>query len=283
MPIESSSNDIPQQIEYLWGLKSAIMCSDTVAVIVSLLEGPLENLEREAFTEDDSKLVQLVLTLFQNILAVQDIPLQQKAGGSAIQYVSLRDRFLELLFNENVMDIIIIITQHVCGSCGYFRQDNLLLLEIFHYIFMGQDPDLIAKAHQRGSKTDGDTKDPLDSLKSIIAEEQEKRRLSRLHNLDGYKAVFKGNPASASHNPIIKPHKGQKGMSKNIMWDQGSLPSTKDNVLELLYDFLNQFLSGRPLPTSSNVLFTGFSFQQIRMVDLVLKSLPEDSKEPQTA
>ena len=46
MPIESSSNDIPQQIEYLWGLKSAITCSDTVAVIVSLLEGPLENLER---------------------------------------------------------------------------------------------------------------------------------------------------------------------------------------------------------------------------------------------
>lgn len=61
---------------------------------------------------------------------------------------------------------------------------------------------------------------------------------------DGSKAVFKGNPASASHNPIIKPHKGQKGMSKKIMWDQGSLPSTKDNVLELLYDFLNQFLSG---------------------------------------
>ncbi|KAH9646683.1 Timeless family protein [Citrus sinensis] len=327
MPIESSSNDIPQQIEYLWGLKSAITCSDTVAVIVSLLEGPLENLEREAFTEDDWKLVQLVLTLFRNILAVQDIPLQQKAGGSAIQYVSLRDRFLELLFNENVMDIIIVITQHVCGSCGYFRQDNLLLLEIFHYIFMGQDPELIAKAHQRGSKTDGDTKDPLDSLKSIIVEEQEKRRLSRLHNLvlfrnlvtlvfsfekDGSKAVFKGNPASASHNPIIKPHKGQKGMSKKIMWDQGSLPSTKDNVLELLYDFLNQFLSGSynvlmqsiqediekeaPAIQSSDIIsffrvaqflvsfqYHKIAFSKIRMLDLVLKSLPEDSKESQTA
>lgn len=39
----------------------------------------------------------------------------------------------------------------------------------------------------------------------------------------------------------------------------------------------------RPLPTSSNVLCTGFSFLQIRMLDLVLKSLPEDSKESQTA
>lgn len=39
----------------------------------------------------------------------------------------------------------------------------------------------------------------------------------------------------------------------------------------------------RPLSTSSNVLCTGFSFLQIRMLDLVLKSLPEDSKESQTA
>lgn len=50
------------------------------------------------------------------------------------------------------MDIIIVITQHVSGSCGYFRHDNLLLLETYHYIFMGQDPELIAKAHQKVSK-----------------------------------------------------------------------------------------------------------------------------------
>lgn len=46
MPIEPSSNDVSQQIEYLWGLKSSITCSNIVAVIVSLLESPLENLER---------------------------------------------------------------------------------------------------------------------------------------------------------------------------------------------------------------------------------------------
>jgi len=46
MPVEPTSNDIAQQIEYLWALKSSITCSDTVPVIVSLLESPLENLER---------------------------------------------------------------------------------------------------------------------------------------------------------------------------------------------------------------------------------------------
>lgn len=46
MPIEPGSTDIPQQLEYLWELKSSIASSDVVAVIVSILEGPLENLQR---------------------------------------------------------------------------------------------------------------------------------------------------------------------------------------------------------------------------------------------
>ena len=103
----------------------------------------------DALTEDDWKLMQLILTLFKNILAIQEISLQQKAGGTISHFLSLRDRFLELLFRENVMDLIIVITQHFGG---YLRNDNLLLLEIFHYIFMGQEPELIAKAHQKGSK-----------------------------------------------------------------------------------------------------------------------------------
>ncbi|OAY48388.1 hypothetical protein MANES_06G155000v8 [Manihot esculenta] len=257
MPIEPSSVDIPQQIEYLWDLKSAITSSDTVGVIVSLLEGPLENLECESFTEDDWKLVQLVLTLFRNVLAIQDISLPQKVGGSACHLLSLRDRFLELLFRENVMDLILIITQHVRVSHGYLRQDNLLLLEIFHYIFLGQEPELIAKAHQNDFQVSGDTKASLDSLKSIMEEEEEKRKLSRnvaRHSqfsgtftrltMDGSKAVCKGNPRSASQNILPKPHKIQRSSTKKIVWDYGRFPSMKDNILVLLHDFLNQFLSG---------------------------------------
>lgn len=93
--------------------------------------------------------MQLILTLFKNILAIQEITLQQKAGGTISHFLSLRDRFLQLLFQENVMDLIIVITQHFGG---YLRDDNLLLLEIFHYIFMGQEPELIAKAHRKGYK-----------------------------------------------------------------------------------------------------------------------------------
>ncbi|XP_017972873.1 PREDICTED: protein timeless homolog isoform X1 [Theobroma cacao] len=255
MPIEPSSSDVPQQIEYLWDIKFSLTGSDAVAVIVSLLEGPLENLEYEVFTEDDWKLVQLVVTLFRNVLAIQDFSLLQKAG----QFLSLRDRFLELLFRENVMELIIVITQHIGGSRGYLRQDNLLLLETFHYIFMNQDPELLSKAHLKGSTEGGDAKACIDDLKSIMEEEAKKRRVSRLHHtgrhsqfsgtftrltMDGSTAVYKGNPDSASQNVLLKSHKGHGISTQKIVRGHGQLPSTRNNILELLHDFVNQFLSG---------------------------------------
>lgn len=60
---------------------------------------------------------------------------------------------------------------------------------------------------------------------------------------DGSKAVLKGKPTSASCNTLLKPH-SHRGPIKKIAWDHGTLPSTKDEILELLHDFVNQFLSG---------------------------------------
>jgi len=93
-----------------------------------------------------------VLTLFRNILAIQGITLQQKASGSATQFLYLTDKFLELMFQENVIDLILVLAQHVDDPRGYLHQDSLLLLEIFHYIFEGRDPELIAGACKEGSK-----------------------------------------------------------------------------------------------------------------------------------
>ncbi|TMW93204.1 hypothetical protein EJD97_012027 [Solanum chilense] len=259
MPIEPTSNDIPQQIELLWGIKSSITFSEAVPVIMSLLESPLENLACEAFTEDDWKMVQLVLTLFRNVLAIQDISTQQKSGGSMIEFVFLRDRFLELLFKENIMEVILVLSQQVGGSCSYLRHDNLLLLETFYYIFMGQLPELIAKAHFKDPKVDEDNDTSINSLKDIMEEERQKRKVIRQRNLgcytqfsgtftrfslDGSKTLIKGNPCSVSNDPLIIAHTKHRGPAKRTVWDQGRVPATNNKILNLLYDFINQFLEG---------------------------------------
>ncbi|CAI9092343.1 OLC1v1027545C1 [Oldenlandia corymbosa var. corymbosa] len=286
MPIEPSTTAIAQQIEYLWGVKSAITFSSSIPVILSLLEKPLENLDRqvhtlvphniilhypdillpikinlksESFTEDDWKLVQLVLTLFRNLLAIQEISTQQKAGGSATEYLSVRDRFLELLFEENVMEVLLALTQSIGGSYRYFRQDNFLLLETFHYIFMGQEPELIARTLLENCKEDESAETSLQGLNYIMQEEQEKRKLNRQRNmgsyshfggtftrftLDGSKTLCQGNPSFRPSDAMLKASKNHRGPSKRTVWDHGRLPSMKNKTLRLLHDFINQFLSG---------------------------------------
>ncbi|KAF6162098.1 hypothetical protein GIB67_008227 [Kingdonia uniflora] len=220
--------------------------------LIPIIEYCNDDRELVISAEDDWKLVQLVLTLFRNILAIQDISLQQVAAGSATIFLTLRDKFLELLFHENVMDLMIVLTQHVGGTRGYLSQDKLLLLDIFHYIFLGQEPEFIAKAPQKASK-DQDAKESCNHLRSIMEKEETKRRLSRQRKLDrhsqfsgtffrlamdGSKTLVKGNPCATSSRDTV-----QRGPLKRIVWDeQGRLSSSK-NILELLHDFVNQFLS----------------------------------------
>nr|XP_043607657.1 protein timeless homolog [Erigeron canadensis] len=259
MPVEPTSKDIPQQIEYLWGLKSLITSSHAIPVIVTLLESPLEHLEGDLFTEDDWKLVQLVITLFRNILAVQDITMQQRVAGSASEFILLRDRFLKLLFDENVMDLILVLTQHVGGASSIFRQDNLLLLETYYYIYKGQVPELIARAHlDANKKVEAEADATAIDLKSLMEEEKAKRRQTILCNLgsrstfsgsftrvtmDGSKVLVKGNPCADSHE-LLKGHKNPHGSSKKMLWESGRMPTTNNDILRLLHDFTNQFLLG---------------------------------------
>jgi timeless len=236
-------------------LKSAITFSNIVAVIVSLLEAPLENLELDVFNEEDWKLVQLVLTLFRNLLAIHDVSPIQKAGESTCYFLSLRDQFLEVLSRENVMDIVLVITQTIEGFNSLLRHDNLLLLEIYHYILLGQDMELVAKAPE---KLDQGKQASVDSLKTLMKEEEVKRKLARLNNMnqrhsqfggtftrvtmDGTKAVLKGIP-STTESTMLKPQQG-RGATEKIVWEHGPMSVTNDKVLKLLHDFINQFMSG---------------------------------------
>nr|CAB3464414.1 unnamed protein product [Digitaria exilis] len=260
MPVEPSSEDVAQQIEYLWDLKAALTRNVAVTVIVSLLEDPLDRLERTLFTEEDWKLVQLVLTLFRNVLAIQEITLPQKASGEATHLLFLADSFLELMFQENVMDLILVLTQHIDEPSGYLKQENLLLMEIYHYLFLGRDPGLIARDSSKDSKeqVNGDIDSSVDSLRLMMEEEERKKRMSRQRNsehnslsgtftcfsVDGSKSLCKGNPTSTSANSLLKIRNVQRGPQKRIAWDNELLYIPKEGITEMLRSFLDQFLSG---------------------------------------
>ncbi|XP_031477272.1 uncharacterized protein LOC116248552 [Nymphaea colorata] len=258
MPVDPMSDDIAQQIEYLWNLKASLTRKDVVVAMASLLEEPLEHLDSDAFTEDDFNLVQLVFTLFRNLLAVQGLSPLQKASGTSTQFLYLAERFLEILFSEHVMELILVVTQYLSGSDGYLCQDNLLLLDIFHYIFLAQKPELVACPSQEELMGNVNAAASLSSLRSMLEEEDEKRRVMRLkhldslhfagtfvrYNVDGSKTLLKGKPSVVHADSLLKSHKVHRGPLKRIMWEHESLTPPNRRMLELLHGFAEQFLSG---------------------------------------
>lgn len=89
---------------------------------------------------------QLILTFIRNLLAVDDSfsPLTRTttSGNALASY--FKDELLKRLFEESVTDLLLALTQHVGGDQPFLRKDNLLILEIFNYLFWGQSPDVIA-------------------------------------------------------------------------------------------------------------------------------------------
>lgn len=102
-------------------------------------------------TDMDGKMFQLVLTLIRNLLAVDDpsSPLVRASLVDSQQASYLKDSLIERLFNENVMDLLLALTQHVGGDQPFLRQDIFLILEIIFYLFSGQTPDVIASAREK--------------------------------------------------------------------------------------------------------------------------------------
>lgn len=99
-------------------------------------------------TDMDGKMFQLVLTLIRNLLAVDDPSSSLvRASVASPQALYVKDALIERLFNENVMDLLLALIQHVGGEQPFLRHDNLLILEIFNYLFSGQMPDVIASSY----------------------------------------------------------------------------------------------------------------------------------------
>lgn len=55
--------------------------------------------------------------------------------------------------------------------------------------------------------------------------------------------LFK-DPASASKNGLAKVRKVQRGPLKRVASNNGVLSVQEENILELLHNFINQFLAG---------------------------------------
>ncbi|KAI5080095.1 hypothetical protein GOP47_0005574 [Adiantum capillus-veneris] len=257
MPVDALSENVAQQLDYLLDFKACFLHNDAIAVIMTLLEEPLEHLESQTFSEDDWKVVQLVLTLMRNLVEIQDLSLQKVAVNESMRVISIRDKVLEHLFEENVMDLLLALAQHISGPTGLLRQDSILFLEIFHHVFWGQSPEKLATANNSKLLVKRQKK-PSGLLRAITEQEKEQLKDLRLKDLsrhsafsgsfvqvaeDGSKRMLKRNPFQSPIDAVFRGPQVKHGPVKRIACDRTPLTSG-GRVLELLKTFADQVLLG---------------------------------------
>lgn len=258
MPIDPSSIDIPQQLEYLRQFKAAVLEDDAIGVIVSHLQDPLEHMESGTLTDMDGKMFQLVLTLIRNLLAVDDpsSPLV-RASAADTQAAYFKDALMERLFNENVMDLLLALTQHVGGEHPFLRQDNLLILEILHYLLSGQMPDAIASSREKVEKQPRSQPSGA-ALEAVMTKEREERRNRgfggpRHSNFcgmfvrvgkDGSKTIITRNPYQSPLDDLFQKPEIKRGHVKRVATDLPLHVPSNSTVCAMLRGFADQLLEG---------------------------------------
>ncbi|KAG0582042.1 hypothetical protein KC19_3G029100 [Ceratodon purpureus] len=258
MPIDPSSVDIPQQLQYLRQFKAAVLEDDAIGVIVSHLQDPLEHMESGTLTDMDGKMFQLVLTLIRNLLAVDD-PSSPfvRASVADSQALYIKDALIERLFNENVMDLLLALTQHVGGEQPFLRQDNLLILEILHYLLSGQVPDVIASSRDRTQKQSKSQPSGA-ALEALMTKEREERRSRsfggpRHSNFcgmfvrvgkDGSKTIITRNPYQSPLDNLFQKPEIKRGLVKKVATDLPLHVPSNSTVCAMLRGFADQLLEG---------------------------------------
>eukprot|EP00943_MAST-04B_sp_MAST-4B-sp1_P004971 g4971.t1 len=139
MPPEENGAMQDIEMQDLVKYKEAFLSQDVLGIFVSMLEEPLSH---DGFdrTDDDNMLIELILTLFRNLLHVPNPEYSSTSGGEHLSH--LQEDFIVLLHKELVLETVLLLAQLIENEAN--REWNLLLLELFYLLFRGQSPVSIA-------------------------------------------------------------------------------------------------------------------------------------------
>lgn len=141
LPANPKSSNIDDQLATLQTHKENFVLPNTnTALMMSILVEPL-NVPEDHRTRRDIELIELVLALFKNLLAVADPPVTNNAQNATRFH--LQDNFIDTLKKESVLKLYLVLAQSVEADGN--RTMNVLLLETFYLLFRREDPHEIVQ------------------------------------------------------------------------------------------------------------------------------------------
>ncbi|RHY13558.1 hypothetical protein DYB37_004479 [Aphanomyces astaci] len=146
----NESDNIAIQLSYLRGYKHAFLQHGVIQVLMAILVEPLSR-EGSSRTSQDYLNMELVLTLFRNLLAIPNA--DSRVLTSATNYLSrLQEDLICILHDENVFDMLLLFAE-----AAENREWNLLVMEMLDLVVQTTTPKQLV-ASIASSTSSGDDK-----------------------------------------------------------------------------------------------------------------------------
>ena len=128
-------------VRYLQEMKTAFLQPHVLKCFVDLLT---DAWARDGFDRDehDLRVIELVLSLFRNLLHVPNSP--PKSSTKDAHFTHLQENFIVALEREYIVELVLHLIQHVNEEDT--KEWNLLLLEMMYLLLRGQNPATLLAA-----------------------------------------------------------------------------------------------------------------------------------------
>ncbi|KDO34873.1 hypothetical protein SPRG_00933 [Saprolegnia parasitica CBS 223.65] len=170
----NESDNIALQLKYLRGYKRAFLTHGVVQLLMSILVEPLSR-EGSARTSQDYLNMELVLTLFRNLLAIPNESLRHVTAATN-HMARLQEDLIVVLYEENVFDMLLLFAQDIESAEN--REWNLLLMEMFDLVLQTTTPKQLVATIQLPPSTP-----PVDEAPQPVAPPPMQHQVSLLGQL----------------------------------------------------------------------------------------------------
>jgi hypothetical protein len=165
MPVMPGSRDVPQQILALQKCKHEILLDKNLFVVMMNLAA--ECLSKGQRTKEDIDFLELLLTLFRNILHIPDPP--PSHSSSEAHKHRLQETLIETFEEENVFEFFVVVAQQVTEPD--FRRLAIVLLEILYLTFRSVTPEDLIQTFNDTQQRNTSVSSTTSLLKKVVSEE----------------------------------------------------------------------------------------------------------------
>ncbi|EKM57133.1 uncharacterized protein PHACADRAFT_142335 [Phanerochaete carnosa HHB-10118-sp] len=194
--------------------KAALLKSGVMEALLGIVMPCLAKDMKER-TERDVQIIGVILYLIRNLAFIKDLPSNMYLSADQAEFSSLQSKLVKMLSETNILDLLLTIASNGSEDT-MFNHWNVLILEIFYFLFRGIKP--VSLAGDQGEASDN-------NLRRLLAVEDSMKR-SFARNASSRHSRF-GTTISVTLNPKLAAKQNAATSTANAEGEAPPLPEAQ--------------------------------------------------------